>query len=188
MILLLGGKMKKHSFITYSIAFLIGTCFLFLFSINTTFASSNQKATPTATCSCGCLYYLQKLKGLPMTNGAASAYNYAEWLKDQGKYTVKIITPNKDKPSTLVGTYMVWTNGKLGASKGASSTYGHIAIVKTSSYDKSTKKWTFTFQNACWFGTTVKKIDDSTKCNYVTISKKIFSDLKGITFYTFKKK
>lgn len=135
--------------------------------------------SPNQLKSCGCLEYVQNVKGLPRTNGAAGADTYASWLKKNG-YSVTFYTPNTKSPSSLVGTLMVWKRGV----KGSDSSNGHIAIVKSVSYDSKTK-WTFTFIGASWSEGTLQK---DSKCNNVRITKKTYSNLDGLTFFTAKKK
>ncbi len=156
------------------IVFALTAVFLF----NSDIYASNLEI-PIQLKQCGCLEYVQNVKNLPKTNGAAGADTYASWLKKKG-YTVTFYTPKTNSPSTLVGKLMVWKRG----AKGSNSANGHIAVVKAVSYDAKAKKWTFKFIGANWSEGSLQK--DSI-CNNVRLTTKVYSNVDGLTFFTAKK-
>lgn len=105
--------------------------------------------------ACNCVFYVQSRTGLP--GGPATAAGYTESKMRSFCY---------HKVNPTAGAILVWDANQKGA-YGA----GHIAIIRSASYNTKTKKWTITVDHANWGGCGIRSTSFS------------WGDLYGVNAY-----
>ena len=94
-------------------------------------------------------------------------------------FNVTFLSANNKSPSALNNSYLIWSASRIG------NFDGHIAILKTATYDTKTKNWTFIFHdaNGTWStNQTIRNYMDK-NCNNVKQVKWVTSNLSGLTFF-----
>jgi hypothetical protein len=129
-----------------------------LMTAQTAATKVNASTSSQQQVSCSCVLYVRsRVPSLP--GGPQFAKDYTQ---------SKMSTFGFKKVNPTAGAILVWDANQKGA-----GSMGHIALIRSASYDTKTKKWIITVDQANW----------GTACSITTNSKFTWGDLYGVNAY-----